>query len=57
VLLLGYEMYRQLASRKQRKRRPRKKSPKPNEPIDVEEEDRLSTLATGNTITKYCILI
>ena len=46
VLLLGYEMYRQLASRKQRKRK-RKKTPKQNEPIDVEEEDRLLTLATG----------
>ncbi|CAK8689451.1 unnamed protein product [Clavelina lepadiformis] len=49
VLLLGYEMYRLLTSRKPRKKRRRKNAGKDEEPaiVDVEEEDRLSSLAAG----------
>ena len=49
VLLMGYEMYRLLASRKARKKRKTKKSAGNNaaKVIDVDEEDRLSNLSAG----------
>ena len=44
VLLMGYELYRQLANKK-----PRKKRQKKHEPvcIDIEEEDTNKTLLDG----------
>nr|XP_004226079.2 helicase ARIP4 [Ciona intestinalis] len=48
VLLLGYEMYRLLTSRKPRKKKAKKPSKsKSSMVIDVEEEDRLSSLSAG----------
>ena len=49
VLLMGYELYRQLANKK-----PRKKRKKKNEPvcIDIEEEDTNKTLLDGESIVK-----
>lgn len=52
VLLMGYEMYRLLASRKARKKRKTKKSAANSalKVIDVDEEDRLSNLSAGEYV-------
>ena len=43
VLLMGYELYRQLANKKPRKRKAKKKAAGP-ECIDIEEEDKTKCL-------------
>jgi len=50
-MLLGYEMYRMLASRKSRVARRRKNGAKADEAVvDVEEQDRLLNLRTGMSV-------
>ena len=46
VLLMGYELYRQLANRKPRKQRRKKKDTGP-ECIDIEEEDKNKSILDG----------
>ena len=46
VLLMGYELYRQLANRKPRKQRRKKKDMGP-ECIDIEEEDKNKCILDG----------
>lgn len=47
MLLVGYEMYRLLASRKSRKRRTKKNKGDGQTVIDLDERDRISNLQTG----------
>ena len=47
VLLLGYEMFRLLTTSRNARSRKKKKKPKVSQPIDVDEEDRKSSLHKG----------
>ncbi len=48
VLLMGYELYRQLANKKTRKKKKRKNEP---EYIDIEEEDKTKSILDGQLKT------